>query len=146
MRIDERAGQIADRYMPQIRFTYAGFYNSDTSPFPAFLHLEIPTAMLREYASLRGKEMPSPSHRIFWNRFLSEFWHETGLAKKLMARGDAGLVPPYSYESPSDMLEYLIGDNVCFNLSPIPAKRDLESASIEIEIQDIPNLGEDEQA
>jgi hypothetical protein len=144
MQIDERAGQIADRYMPQIRFTYAGFYDSDTSPFPAFLHLEIPTAMLREYASLVGKEMPS--HRIFWSRFLFEFWHETGLAKKLMAHEDVNKIPSNAHESPSDMLEYLIGDNVCFNLSPIPAKRDLESASIEIEIQDIPNLSEDEQA
>lgn len=143
MKTNERAEQIADRYASQIRFVYAGFYDSEASPFPATLRLEIPTKMLIEYASLKCEEIPQD---IFLYDFLSKFWLETRLAEKLMAHKDVRRMPSDFYEIPIDMLEYLIGNNVCVHLSEIPAKSDLKGESVEIRVYDIPDLDEDQQA
>lgn len=145
MTASERAEQIADRYLPQIRFTYADFYDNDTSPFPACLHLEIPTKMLREYASLSGMDT-IPKDHDGEREFLTSFWKETGLAKKLMSRDDAHKIPERSKESPIDVLEYLTGEDVYVLLSPIYSKRDLKNEKVEINVLDSPSQDEDERA
>jgi hypothetical protein len=141
---NKKAEEIANRYMPQIKFTYAGFYDNDTSPFPATLHIEIPTAMLTEYASLKNRKIPEKGFEQ--THFLEQFWLESGLAQKLMAHKDAGKTPQRSNESPLDMLEYLTRENICVNLLSMLQKGNLQSDKVEIEIYDIPDPDEDEQA
>jgi hypothetical protein len=145
MKTNERAEQIADNYLSQIRFTDAYFYDSDTSPFPACLHLEIPTKMLTEYASLKNKS-GIPKDHDGEREFLTEFWKETGLAKKLMVRDEVHKIPECSRESPIGMLEYLTGEDVYVLLSPIPRRRNLQAERVEIEVYDVPDPDEDEQA
>jgi hypothetical protein len=145
MLVAKSAEQIADNYLPQIRFTYADFYDSDTSPFPACLHLEIPTKMLTEYASLKNKN-GIPKDHDGEREFLTDFWKETGLAKKLMTHDAVHKIPECSRESPIEMLEYLTGEDVYVLLSPIDAKRDLQSEKVEITVLDMPAQDEDEQA
>jgi len=143
MQTDKRAEQIADKYLSQIRFTYAEFYDNATSPFPAQIHLEVPTEMLREYAILKNRQIPEED--IEQGSFLTQFWLETGLAKKLMTHKDVHTRPEDSREQPIDMLDYLIGENIYAEFSPIPQKRNLQSEKVEIEICDIPYSDEDEQ-
>jgi hypothetical protein len=145
MRTNPKAEQIADKYLPQIRFTHAYFYDSDTSPFPACLHLEIPTKMLMEYASLKNKgEIPKDHDGE--REFLTGFWKETGLAKRLMTHKDANIIPEQGRESPMDMLEYLTGEDVYVLFSTIHAKRDLQGEKVEINVLDMPPQDEDESA
>jgi hypothetical protein len=145
MPINKKAEQIADKYLPQIRFTYADFYDNDTSPFPACLHLEIPTKMLTEYASLKNRD-EIPEDHDGEREFLTNFWKEAGLAKKLMTHKEVNKIPDSSGESPMDMLEYLTGEDVYVLLSPIRTKRDLQSEKVEITVLDMPSQDEDESA
>ena len=135
--IAEDAGKIADKYLPDIRFTYTEFYDSETSPFPAVVHLDIPTRMLREYASLREAEtiLERPLLR---EELLKKFWIDSGLAEKLMAHKDVRKIPEHSHELPIDMLEYLVGENICVELSKNPTKRNIQDERVEIEVYDVP--------
>jgi hypothetical protein len=146
MGTNKEAEKIADRYLPQIRFTSA-YFDENYPVFPACLSLEIPTQMLREYATLKNKDLNEMQNKhIIAMCFLTNFWLETGLAKKLISRGDAAKVPDGSSESPKSMLEYLLGENIQVELSALPHKRDFAQVNIEIEVYDTPNPDEDELA
>ncbi len=145
MKTNERAEQIADKYLPQIKFTRAYFYDNATSPFPACIHLDIPTAMLTEYVYLKNKN-EIPKDHDGEREFLTDFWKETGLAKKLMTHENACKIPEESNESPIDMLEYLTGEDVYVLLSHFPNKRNLQGERVEIEVLDSPIEDKDEGA
>ena len=143
--IRRKAEEIADKYLSQIRFTYANFYDSDTSPFPAELHLDIPTAMLREYASIKSIGN-IPEYHDESRDFLTSLWKEASLAEKLRSHEKVRVIPESFRECPIDILDYLRGEDVYVNLSEISDKRNLQSARIEIDIWDMPPEEEDEGA
>jgi|SRR3989344_4485844 len=143
--ISRKAQEIADKYLSQIRFTASYFCDSDASPFPAVLHLEIPTTMLKEYASIKSVSN-IPEYHDESREFLTRFWKETGLAEKLRSHEKVRVIPERSDECPIDMLDYLAGEDVYVNLSEIPDKRDLQSARIEIDIRDMSPEDEDDWA
>jgi hypothetical protein len=62
-----------------------------------------------------------------------------------MMHKDVHIKPKDSREQPIDMLDYLTGENIYAELSPIPQKRNLQSEKVGIEICDIPYSDEDEQ-
>ena len=143
--IRRKAEEIADKYLSQIRFTYANFYDSDTSPFPAELHLDIPTAMLREYASIKSIGN-IPEYHDESRDFLTSLWKEASLAEKLRSHEKVRETSKNCREPPIDMLDYLAGEDVYVTLSDEYSKRNLQSERVEIEILDMPTEEEDEGA
>ncbi len=68
--------QIVNKYFPQIQVEYTEYVPiDDAKSDAATISLRVPTAMLREYLTLKGqtKELPDPV----------EFWTDSGLVGKL---------------------------------------------------------------
>ena len=67
---------LVEKYFDQIEIEDADFESTDNGkPYPAYLTLIIPMAMLKEYLRLKGQNKKLPDG--------AEFWKETGLGRRL---------------------------------------------------------------
>ena len=91
--------QLVDQYFDQIIVENTHYITlADSGPDSAYLCLNIPTAMLRDYLKLRGQDRELPDG--------AEFWRETGLREKLR---NSDKYHGQGHEPLVDILDYLSG-------------------------------------
>jgi hypothetical protein len=103
MAIAQKISDLVDKYIEQIEIENAGFVPFDNAVSDAaYLLLNVPIEMLRNYLRLRGQKRELPDG--------AEFWKETCLVRRLRdsdkcyGKGDAPL---------EDVLDYLEGAVQC---------------------------------
>ena len=93
---------LVDKYFDQIEVVNTDFYVTfNYGPDAAYLSLNIPTAMLKEYLTLKGQERELPDE--------VQFWKETRLVERL---AHSNKYHGQGREPLEDILEFL-GDEVC---------------------------------
>ncbi len=90
--------QLVDKYFDQIEIEDTNFVDHPVT-FAAYLLLNIPMAMLKEYLKLKGQNKKLPDG--------AEFWKETGLGKRLR---NSGNYHGQGHEPLEDILGFLGGE------------------------------------
>ncbi len=92
--------QLVDTYFDQIEIEDTNYVPiNDAVSDAAYLLLNIPTAMLKEYLRLNGQNRELPDG--------AEFWKKTGLGKRLRI---SGKYHSQRHAPLNDILDYLDGD------------------------------------
>ena len=107
--MDARIEKLVDKYFDQIEIEDADYVPfDDAKSDAAYLLLDIPTEMLKEYLKIKGQRKKLPAG--------AEFWKETGLverlgnSKKHIEQFHSRNFLDDSFEFLSNFLFYLIGD------------------------------------